>query len=123
MAQLEGRGAQLDIQIAASVGWYATLNVKTDDASTARDLTGETLTLVVKDDRESAGDYGGLYGYVSSYTLTVSDAANGVAKIAVPPSEFLRKEGGQLSYELSVTNTLGEKFGLLFGYFAVLERG
>lgn len=123
MASLNAYGAQLDVTVAASVGWYATLYVKTDDASTARDLTGETLTIVIKDDQESAADYGGQYGYVQSYTLTVSDAANGVAKIAVPPSVFTNKEAGQLSYELRITDASNENHGLLWGYFDVLERG
>lgn len=123
MSTLDKRGAQLDVKIAADVGWYSTLNIKTDDESTARDLTGETLKLTIKDDRESSGQYGGQYAYDQTYTLTISDAANGVAKIAIPPSEFTNKEAGQLSYECWVTNTSSENDGLLWGYIEVLERG
>ena len=122
MATLDARGAQLDVPVLASAGWYSTLNVEAS-AGVARDLTGETLTLVVKDDEADGDSYNGVTRNLATYTLTVSDAANGVAKIAVPPAIFSNKEGNQLSYELSITNTSSEKFGLIWGYFQVQERG
>ena len=123
MTNRDTKGVNLDVEIAASIGWYDTLYIKTDDASTARDLTGETVTIVLKDDRPAASQYGGEAGYVNSYSLTISDAANGVAKIAVPPSAFTRKEGGRLSYECWITTASGENVGLMWGFIDVQERG
>lgn len=122
MATLDARGAQLDVPVLASAGWYSTLNVEAS-AGVARDLTGETLTLVVKDDEADGDSYNGVTRNLATYTLTVSDAVNGVAKIAIPASLFKDKEGSQLSYELFVTNTSGENSGLIWGYIQVQERG
>lgn len=125
MSYIDARGAQLDIDAAASVGIFETMSVTSDGS--ARDLTNETITVVVKDDSERGSDYGrdyeGADGSHSTYSQTITDAAGGLFNFEIPASEFALKEGGRLTYEMYLTTSAGKRLGLMFGYLNVLERG
>jgi hypothetical protein len=86
-------------------------------------LTGESIIVVVKDDRSPARNYGGENGSETTYQQTITDAANGVIDFEIPASEFTQKEGGRLSYEMRVINAAGKPSGLMHGYLNVWERG
>lgn len=120
MAQIDARGAQVDFEVSASVGIKRDMAV-TEDGS-AFDLTGYTITVVVKDDRDQSRDYGGEDGSETTYGQTIISAAAGTWTLHIPHTEFTYKEGGRLSYEAYMSDGT-YRTGLLFGYITVLERG
>ena len=120
MAYLDARGANLDFDVAASVGIKRSAAVTADGS--AYDLTGCTILAVVKDDKDQASDYGGEYGTVLSYSQTITTAASGLWTFAIPAAAFRNKEGGRLSYEVQLTNGENDPC-IMWGYLNVLERG
>lgn len=116
------RGAQWDLDVTASAGVNADVVAKDGDAVVI-DLTGYTLHCTVRDDREAMRDYGGQYGTETTYTMTITDAANGAFDFVIPPDEFTNKEGGRLTYELFWVDPNGGRTGLMWGYINVQERG
>jgi len=122
MAYVDDRGAQLDRDIAASAGIYDTVTVEAT-AGTPFDLTGYTVQCVIKDDQEQSRDYGGEFGSETTYTMTVTDAANGIFDFIIPSSQFKNKEGGQLTYELYYIDSNSNRDALMWGYINVQERG
>lgn len=122
MAYLDLRGAQLDLDITASAGVYRESSLVEEDG-TAFNLTNYTLVVVVKDDKEQFRDYGGEHGSETSYSQTITNAANGEFTFYIPPSEFTYKEGGTLTYELYAQDANGNRTGMQWGYINVQERG
>lgn len=122
MAYTDARGEQHDYSVSASVGIYRNLTAYTE-AGAVYDLTGKSIICTVKDDKEQRRDYGGEYGSQSSYTLSITDAANGEFDFLIPCAEFTNKEGGRLSYETRLVLENGNKVGIRWGYLDVLERG
>ena len=116
------RGAQWDLDITASAGVNTDVVAK-DNAGSVIDITGYAIQCTVRDDREQARDYGGQYGTETSYTMTITDAANGEFDFIIPSTEFTNKEGGRLTYELYWVDPNGNRVGLMWGYINVLERG
>lgn len=120
MSYVDARGAQQDFSVAASSGIFRTCAVTTDGE--VRDLTDCTLTVVLKDDREQARDYGGEYGTEITIGQTITDDEGGLFNLSIPYTYFENKEGGRLSYELYLTEA-GNRIGLMWGYIDVQERG
>lgn len=120
MTQINARGAQVDFEVAASVGVKRDMAV-TQDGS-AFDLTGYTISVVVKDDKDQARDYGGEDGSETTYGQTIVSAAAGTWTLYIPYTEFSNKEGGRLSYEAYMTDGT-YRTGLIYGFLDVLERG
>ena len=121
MAYVDARGIRLDFDVSASAGIYRTMQVTADGS--ARDLTSETISVMVKDDKHQARDYGGQYGSETTYAQTITSAADGEFDFYIPPDEFTQKEGGQMTYEMKLTNSAGKPVGLAYGYLNILERG
>lgn len=121
MSYIDARGAQQDFDVSASAGIFRTMSVTSDGS--ARDLTGESITVVVKDDEAQARDYGGQFGSDTTYAQTITDASGGLFNFEIPADEFTQKEGGRLTYEMYLTTAAGKRIGLMFGYLTVLERG
>lgn len=121
MAYSDQRGAQLDLDVLASAGVNIDGTIQ-DAAGDPVDLTSYTIACAVKDDQTQARDYGGEYGSETTYTMTVTDAANGLFDFIIPNTEFSNKEGGRLTYELYYIVS-DVRTGLMWGYINVLERG
>ena len=122
MAYLDARGEQHDFSVSASSGIYRNYTAYTE-AGAVYDLTGKSIVCVVKDDRDQQRSYGGEYGSETTYTFTITDAANGEFDFYIPTTEFTNKEGGRLSHETKVVLESGKPVGIMFGYIDVLERG
>lgn len=122
MAYIDARGTQVDIDLGASVGFYRTYTAYTE-AGTIYDLTGKSVITVLKDDTDSTRNYGGEYGTEETYTLTITDAANGEFTFEIPYSAFSNKESGRLTHETYVVLENGSRVGIMWGYINVLERG
>lgn len=120
MTQIDARGAQIDFEVAASVGIKRDMAIK--QGGSAFNLAGYTITAVVKDDRDQARDYGGEDGSETTYAQNIVDAAVGTWTLRIPHTEFTNKEGGRLSYEAFMSDG-SNRTGLLWGYINVLERG
>lgn len=122
MGYINARGEQVDFDVTAAAGIYRTYTAYTE-AGSVYDLTGKSVVCVIKDDQDQARDYGGEHGSETSYTLTITDAANGKFTFNIPYSEFSQKESGRLSHETYVVLENGSRVGIMYGYINVLERG
>jgi hypothetical protein len=105
MAYNDHRGAQYDYDIIASAGINETWTVTA--SGVAVDLTGSTISVQIKDDDQHAKDYGGRYGYHTTYSMDIIDAANGQFRFLIPPDEFDNLEGGRMTYEMRRIDSSG----------------
>lgn len=121
MAYSNQRGASYDIDATASGGVNEDWSLTTDDSPF--DLTGYTITCVVKDDESAPAGYGYLSQSDVIYTMTITNAASGMFDFILPPSAFSGKEGGEVSYELLETDPDSNVSVLASGFIRLLERG
>ena len=122
MATIDTRGEQVNFSINASVGIYRNFTAYTP-AGAIYDLTGKTITTVMKDDRDSGNSYGGATCAETTYSQTITDAVNGEFVFEIPASAFTNKESGDLTHETYAVLENGKRVGILWGYINVLERG
>lgn len=116
------KGAEWSPGILASAGIYRTVTIE-DTAGVPRDLTGKSIVVVVKDDKEHAAEYGSQFAYEETIAQTITSAVNGQFIFAIPPASFRNTEGGRLSYEMYEQDSSGNRVPVLWGYLDVQERG
>lgn len=122
MATIDTRGEQVNFSINASVGIYRNYTAYTP-AGAIYDLTGKTITTVLKDDCGGGNSYGGPTYSETAYSQTITDAANGEFDFEIPSDAFTNKESGDLTHETYAVLENGKRVGIMWGYISVLERG
>lgn len=115
MTTIDVRGEQNNFNISASVGIYFNYTA-INAAGSIYDLTDKTVMTVLKDDEDGNCSE-------STYSQTITDAANGEFDFEIPASAFSNKESGQLSHETYIVLESGKKVGIMWGYINVTERG
>ena len=96
---IDNRGVECPLHALPNIGIYeAGPHVIKDANGTAIDITGATITFTVIDGEGNRDES----PTISTYTMTITDAANGEFKIEVPPSEFTNDWGKQMAYSLAI---------------------
>ncbi len=111
MAYLNARGAYLKIDVVASSDMERSAQIT--NSSVASDITGNSITVVVKDDNK---------GKIGSYAQTITTAASGEWTFKIPKAAFYEQEGEEMSYEAYMTTAAGVEIPLMWGEIDIYEK-
>lgn len=115
---VNARGAYAPIKAIVGADVVKSCAVTADGS--ARDITGATLTVIVKNNSDPSG-----YGVrgsqsTSSHAQTITDAANGLFTLHIPKSAYADKEGEEMSWQLVMTEN-GKDTCLAYGPLELVE--
>ena len=116
---IDNRGAECPLNALPNVGIHeAGPHVIKDSAGTAIDITGATITFTIidgKGNNDSTPE-------ISSYNMTITDAANGEFKIDVPASAFTHEWGEEMTYTLAIKYSGDSQYTpLIYGTLSLQE--
>ena len=128
MAFINNKGGAVTLEAIPTVGIYIPgPNVIKDEAGDPVDITGAEIKIHLADNAGAmtgyaASGYQGTCPGVTSFSCTITDAANGEFSIAVPASHFTRKWGGQMTHSLTIQYAgSSSPEGLMYGAVNVQE--
>lgn len=111
---ISSKGVYQPIEVIAYADFYKTAALTSDGA--ARDLSSASLSVVVydkTDDTKAAK-------LIGTYSLTITDAANGEFDFEIPKEAFVGKVGCEMFYSLIVTEN-GRDLSHAYGPLIVQE--
>jgi hypothetical protein len=119
MTTINNAGGEGFIKVVPTAGINIPGAVVKDTAGVARDLTNAVIKLHLSDG-DNYSDRS--QNSTTTYTQTITDAANGVFTLAAPASYFENKWGEEVTFSLTLEDNGGSPEAMAYGTVQIVDQ-